>query len=175
MWEAMNEGGTGLAVEKRFVPRSGTAAKRVGKRKLGNKRNMGGDGNEFHRSSGSPSANAVEFLPGWRVETLHHARKLKLLFLVPETSGEQSGASISVSSPLDALEASAGSCDGEAGNAAFLHPLPDIVTEEFDKHLSYCRLFCCPFRSLSFSPTKNKTSVNIIFNETINLLTQAYI
>jgi len=30
----MNEGGTGLAVEKRrLVPRSGTAAKRVGKRK----------------------------------------------------------------------------------------------------------------------------------------------
>lgn len=118
------------------------------KKELGNKRNMGGDGNEFHRSSGSPSANAVEFLPSWRVETLHHARKLNLLFLVPETSGEQSGASIWVSSPLDALEASAGSCDGEAGNAAFLHPLPDIVTEEFDKHVSYCGLFCCPFGSL---------------------------
>jgi len=50
-----------------------------------------------------------------------------LLFLVPERSGEQSGASSLVSSPLDALKASAGSSDGKAGNAAFLHPVPEIA------------------------------------------------
>lgn len=50
-----------------------------------------------------------------------------LLFLVPETSGEQSGASSLVSSPLDALEASAGSCNGKAGHAAFLHRVPEIA------------------------------------------------
>lgn len=44
-----------------------------------------------------------------------------LLFLVPEKSGEQSGASSLVSSPLDALEVSGGSYNRKAGNAAFLH------------------------------------------------------
>lgn len=50
-----------------------------------------------------------------------------LLFLVPETSGEQSGASSLVSSSLDVLEASAGSYDCKAGNAAFLHQVPEIA------------------------------------------------
>lgn len=50
-----------------------------------------------------------------------------LLFLVPGTSGEHSGASSLVSSSLDALEASAGSYNCKAGNAAFLHQVPEIA------------------------------------------------
>ena len=61
---------------------------------------------------------------GWRRYIM---QENSLLFLVPETSGEQSGASSLMSSPLDALEASAGSYNRKAGNAAFLHRVPEIA------------------------------------------------
>lgn len=61
---------------------------------------------------------------GWRRYIM---QENPLLFLVPGTSGEHSGASSLVSSSLDALEASAGSYNCKAGNAAFLHQVPEIA------------------------------------------------
>lgn len=50
-----------------------------------------------------------------------------LLFLAPETSGEQSGATSLVSSPLCTLGTSTGSCSREAGCAACQLPTPETA------------------------------------------------
>lgn len=47
MWEAMSEGGTGLVVEEKKISATIRSCSQEGgeKNEMGNKRNMGGDGN----------------------------------------------------------------------------------------------------------------------------------
>lgn len=103
----------------------------------------------------------MEFLPGWRVETLHHARKLVAISGARNKSGEQSGASSLVSSPLDALKASAEATMVRQETQRSCIEYLNSLTEEFDTRQSLLIvLLSIWFSLLCFSSTTNKTNVN---------------